>query len=154
MTIVLRRKVTNARAKAPGCTEGANAPDLSVVCLGLGQQRIHTTADQVGHRPTLSGGELLETPGLFLSELNLSANHDYITLDNMLSQHRHAMCCAPVPTEYSVRVVVVAVPRQRLLPFSGRMTALFIAVLSSLWATAPPVPTEFLVRTGVREGEC
>jgi hypothetical protein len=60
----------------------------------------------------------------------------------------------PVPTEYSVPVEAVAVAGQRLLPFSGRMTALFIAVLSSLWATAPPVPTEFLVRTGVREGEC
>ena len=40
----------------------------------------------------------------------------------------------PVPTEYSVRVVAVAVAGQRLIPFSGRMTALFIAVLASLRA--------------------
>jgi hypothetical protein len=40
-----------------------------------------------------------------------------------------------VPAEYSVRVVAVAVAGQRLLPFSGNMTALFIAVLASLRAT-------------------
>src|SRR6267378_4075236 len=38
------------------------------------------------------------------------------------------------PTEYSVRVVALAVADQRLIPFSGRMTALFIAVLASLRA--------------------
>ena len=37
-----------------------------------------------------------------------------------------------VPTEYSVRVVAVAVAGQRLILFSGRMTALFVALLVSL----------------------
>jgi hypothetical protein len=41
----------------------------------------------------------------------------------------------PVPTEYSVRVVAVAVAGLRLIPFSIRMTALFIALLASLRAT-------------------
>src|SRR5687767_11409093 len=40
-----------------------------------------------------------------------------------------------VPTEYSVRVVAVAVAGERLLPFLRRMTALFIAVLASLRTT-------------------
>jgi len=40
-----------------------------------------------------------------------------------------------VPTEYSVRVVAVAVADQRLIPFSNRMTAPFIAVLASLRAS-------------------
>ena len=42
---------------------------------------------------------------------------------------RHA-----VPTEYSVPVVAVAVAGQRLLAFSGRMTALFLALLASFRA--------------------
>ena len=40
-----------------------------------------------------------------------------------------------VPTEYFVRIVGVVVAGQRLIPFSGRMTALFVAILSSLRAT-------------------
>ena len=46
-----------------------------------------------------------------------------------------SMRLPPVPTEYSVRVVAVAVAGQRLLLFLGRMTALFIALLTSLRAT-------------------
>jgi len=42
---------------------------------------------------------------------------------------------AAVPTEYSVRVVAVAVAGRRLIPFSGSMTALFVALLASLRAT-------------------
>jgi putative transposase len=41
----------------------------------------------------------------------------------------------PVPTEYSVRIVAVAVAGQRLIPFSGRMTAPFVALLASLRVT-------------------
>ena len=40
-----------------------------------------------------------------------------------------------VPAEYSVRVVAVAVAGQTLIPFSGRMTALFVALLASFRAT-------------------
>src|SRR5947209_5474820 len=40
-----------------------------------------------------------------------------------------------VLTEYSVHVVAVVVAGQRLIPFSGRMTALFVALLASLRAT-------------------
>jgi len=40
-----------------------------------------------------------------------------------------------VPTEYSVRVVDAAVAGQRLIPFSGRMRALFVALLASLRVT-------------------
>ena len=42
---------------------------------------------------------------------------------------------AAVPTEYSVRVVAVAVAGRRLIAFSGSMTALFVALLASLRAT-------------------
>jgi hypothetical protein len=44
----------------------------------------------------------------------------------------------PVPTEYSVQVVAVPVAGQRLIPFAGSMTALFVAVLASLRATIRP----------------
>ena len=40
-----------------------------------------------------------------------------------------------VPAEYSVRVVAVAVAGRRLIPFSGSMTALFVALLAALRAT-------------------
>jgi hypothetical protein len=46
---------------------------------------------------------------------------------------RHA--AAAVPTEYSVPVLAGAVAGQRLLPFSGRMTAVLIALLASLRTT-------------------
>ena len=39
-----------------------------------------------------------------------------------------------VPTEYSVRVVAVAVAGQTLIRFSGRMIALFVALLASFRA--------------------
>ena len=64
--------------------------------------------------------------------------HKHLTLrppplgDGLFHQ-RHADAM-PVPTEYSVRVVAVAVVGRRLLPFSGRMTALFIALLASFRA--------------------
>jgi hypothetical protein len=43
-------------------------------------------------------------------------------------------CLDGVPAEYSAPVVAVAVADQRLLPVSGRMTALFIALLASFRA--------------------
>ena len=46
----------------------------------------------------------------------------------------HAAAARLIPAEYSVPVVGVAVAGQRLLPFSGRMTALLIALLASFRA--------------------
>ena len=40
-----------------------------------------------------------------------------------------------VPTEYSVSVAIIVVAGRILIPFSGRMTAVFIALLASLRAT-------------------
>jgi len=40
-----------------------------------------------------------------------------------------------VPTEYSVPVETVGVADDRLIPFPGRMTALFIALLAALRTT-------------------
>ena len=45
------------------------------------------------------------------------------------------LCTLAVPAEYSVPVVAVAVAGHRLIPFSGSMTALLIALLASLRAT-------------------
>lgn len=45
-----------------------------------------------------------------------------------------------VPTEYSVRVVAIAAAGQRPLPFSSRMTALFVALLTSLQPCAVQKP--------------
>jgi hypothetical protein len=42
---------------------------------------------------------------------------------------------SPVPTEYPVPLLAVAVAGQRLLPSSGRMTAVLIALLASLRTT-------------------
>jgi hypothetical protein len=42
---------------------------------------------------------------------------------------------ALVPTEYSVRLVAIAVASRRLIPFSASMTALLVALSGSLRAT-------------------
>ena len=88
MTIVPGRKVTDARTKPSASALGARTSEVVIVRPGPGQQRTHAGPDQVGHRPALSGGKLLEATGLLLGELNLGTDHDYITLDNMLSQSR------------------------------------------------------------------
>ena len=71
-------------------------------------------------------------PAALLSTIYLSSSSLCMGEAGVRSQLR--VRSTPVPAEYSVPVVAVAVADQRLLPFSGRMTALFVALRASFRA--------------------
>ncbi len=94
MAIVTGRQVTATGTEPSGCVECPSAARILVGGLWLREKDIDTAADQIGHRTAASGGQLLEAASLRLRELNLRANHDYITFSVMLSHAVHTAMAA------------------------------------------------------------
>jgi hypothetical protein len=118
--VTIRRQVHGSVFRVP--RRQHSRPNRHCSCLLVSPESSESLGWTIGFRPSARS-----TRNQRSSEHMRTAHQLKLSLGLSLRRRK-----TPVPTEYSVRVVGVAVASQTLIPFSGRMTALFVALLASL----------------------